>query len=713
MKNIFLRGEAILDMQSETTVSLQENTYLIEVKINKNFLKNIDNFCFILKQRNGTEKLIINPEKIVEEKNKYKLFHFYFNPNKHNILTTNKSIWDFYIVRNINNETFETRIKGNSRNLRLLSIVYPQSEKIFYPFTTAKGNLSFYYNDFHLFADIEEINFSNEHIKIRGYFNYPPLLKSDEYKIINTNLLITNNHNDDTIIIPLKRTDKSDLLKQYQINTSNSEVGFVGQLPLSNLTYDPNNIRYFKFYLELTYEFKGSIKTIQSTRIRWNTFEKRLKKIITKNNQKIKFVITKTKKSKFLSLQTSHYKFKKEVINVMKKYWIKFRRSKFTRKTYAFLFYILGLLPSSKNLVVFESFLGKQYSDNPRAIYEYLLQNHPNYNMFWSVDKKHIDYFKQNKIQYVRRFSVKWLLIMSRAKYWVTNSRLPLWLPKPKNTIYVQTWHGTPLKKLAADMDEVHMPGTNTIKYKNNFLKEASRWDYLISPNAYSTKIFKRAFNFNKHMIESGYPRNDFIINNNYKDMIEKIKNQLNLPKNKKIILYAPTWRDNQYYAKGKYKFNLEFDLDMLKTELGNDYIILLRLHYLVAENLDLSGYEDFIYDFSHHEDIRELYLIADMLITDYSSVFFDYANLRRPMIFYVYDIEEYRDKLRGFYFDFEKHAPGPLVRTTEELIEEIKKIAEFGFTPTEDILAFYDKFCYLEDGRATERVVKEIFLKK
>src|SRR5690606_13548530 len=101
----------------------------------------------------------------------------------------------------------------------LLSIVYPESEKIFYPFTTAKGNLSFYYNNFYLFADIEEINFSNEHIKIRGFFNYPPLLKSDEYKIINTNLLITNNHNNDTIIIPLKRTDKSDLLKQYQINT--------------------------------------------------------------------------------------------------------------------------------------------------------------------------------------------------------------------------------------------------------------------------------------------------------------------------------------------------------------------------------------------------------------------------------------------------------------------------------------------------------------
>ena len=382
-------------------------------------------------------------------------------------------------------------------------------------------------------------------------------------------------------------------------------------------------------------------------------------------------------------------------------------------KIYKRIFTILAhILPKDNNLVIFESFLGKSYSDNPRAIYEYLSNLDKKYKLVWSTQKQNVDFYKKNNIKYAVRFSIKWMFFMIRAKYWVTNSRLPLWLPKPKGTIYIQTWHGTPLKRLGVDIKEVHMPGTNTEKYKRNFVFEASKWDYLISPNAYSTEIFRRAFNFNKRIIESGYPRNDFIVHNNNKDTIDQIKNQLNLPKDKKIILYAPTWRDNQYYAKGKYKFKLEFDLDKLKAELGNDYIILLRLHYLVAENLDLSGYEDFIYDFSRHEDIRELYLVADMLITDYSSVFFDYANLRRPMLFYVYDIEEYRDKLRGFYFDFEKHAPGPLVKTTEELIEEIKKIEKFGFTPTEEILAFYDKFCYLEDGRATERVVKEIFLK-
>lgn len=211
-------------------------------------------------------------------------------------------------------------------------------------------------------------------------------------------------------------------------------------------------------------------------------------------------------------------------------------------------------------------------------------------------------------------------------------------------------------------------------------------------------------------MIESGYPRNDFLIYANNDKAITEIKKKCQLPMDKKIILYAPTWRDNQFYRKGKYRFDLELDLDLLKEELGDDYIVLLRLHYLVAENLDLSDYAGFAYNFSDHEDIRELYLISDVLITDYSSVFFDYANLKRPMIFFVYDLDEYRDRLRGFYFDIEKNAPGPLVKTTEEIIQEVKQIENNGFQPSENIELFYNKFCYLEDGEATKRVVKSVF---
>lgn len=362
-----------------------------------------------------------------------------------------------------------------------------------------------------------------------------------------------------------------------------------------------------------------------------------------------------------------------------------------------------------KNIIIFESFLGKQFSDNPRAIYEQLKKNYPNLKMYWSVERQSIDKFKDIEVKSVRRFSIKWLYLMNKAKYWVVNSRLPLWIQKPRNTIYIQTWHGTPLKRLATDMDEVHMPGTNTELYKKNFVIEANKWDYLVSPNEYSTEIFKRAFKFNKEVIETGYPRNDFLVNNNNAQKINNIKEKLSIPLDKKVILYAPTWRDNQFYGRGRYRFDLQLDLELLKKNLSDKYIILLRLHYLIAEHLDLSKHEDFIYDFTFHEDIRELYLISDLLITDYSSVFFDYGVLKRPMIFYVYDIDEYRDTLRGFYFNFEAEAPGPLVKTTHELIKQIQR-SEKNWDYNEEIKLFNKRFNSLEDGQATKRVINEVF---
>lgn len=380
-------------------------------------------------------------------------------------------------------------------------------------------------------------------------------------------------------------------------------------------------------------------------------------------------------------------------------------------RVYQLAFRLMGKLPADDKLVIFESFLGKQYSCNPRAIYEYLLAHHPEYEMFWSVDKRNTGLFEKEGIPYLKRFSLSWLLKMTRARYWIVNSRLPLWIPKPNHTIYVQTWHGTPLKKLAADMKEVHMPGTNTEQYKRNFLKESSKWDYLISPNRYSTEIFSRAFQVDRErIIESGYPRNDILYNGNNSGTIGTLKSQLGIPQDKKVILYAPTWRDDEYHAVGKYKFNLKLDLNRLRTQLSGDYVILLRLHYLVSEKLDLSEFDGFVYNVSKYSDVSHLYLVSDLLITDYSSVFFDFANLKRPMLFFAYDIEKYRDTLRGFYFDFESSAPGPIVKTTDDIIKKIKTHEENDFKNVGSYDYFYEKFCSLEDGDASRRVVEKVF---
>jgi CDP-glycerol glycerophosphotransferase len=391
----------------------------------------------------------------------------------------------------------------------------------------------------------------------------------------------------------------------------------------------------------------------------------------------------------------------------------KLKKSPISRKMFTAIFFCLSLLPAKKNLILFESFSGKQYSCNPRAIYEYLLQQDTNYEMVWSANKNVVNHFEREGIPYVERLSPKWFLLAARAKFWVTNSRMPSWVPKPSHTIYVQTWHGTPLKRLVADMEEVHMPGTNREQYIQSFHKESRNWDYLISPNDYSTEIFKRAFNFNKKLVESGYPRNDSLIANNSDHVIAELKNKLKLPEDKKVILYAPTWRDNEFHAAGKYTFNLQLDLNLMRENLGSDYIVLLRLHSFVADKMNLSGFEGFVYDFSSYLDINDLYLVSDLLITDYSSVFFDYANLERPIIFFAYDIETYRNKLRGFYFDLETNAPGPLVTSTDDVINEIKKLESINMEEIkEKYNEFHQKFCYLEDGNAAKRVADEIFLK-
>ena len=151
-----------------------------------------------------------------------------------------------------------------------------------------------------------------------------------------------------------------------------------------------------------------------------------------------------------------------------------------------------------------------------------------------------------------------------------------------------------------------------------------------------------------------GYPRNDVLVTRqNDTEYIEQIKKDLNLPKDKKVIMYAPTWRDDEFVKKGQYLFDLKINLANLKEQIGDDYVILLRMHYLIANALDLTGYDDFAIDVSNYNDISELYLISDALITDYSSVMFDYGILKRPQFFFAYDIEKYDKGLRGFYMNY------------------------------------------------------------
>ncbi|MDI3233654.1 CDP-glycerol glycerophosphotransferase family protein [Exiguobacterium antarcticum] len=374
------------------------------------------------------------------------------------------------------------------------------------------------------------------------------------------------------------------------------------------------------------------------------------------------------------------------------------------------LYRLFQKLPIQKNLVVFESFLGRGYSDNPKALYLKLREQHPELKLVWIFAKEPTADVKASCPDWVLRNSPKYYYCMARARYWIFNTRQPLSLKKRRTTTYLQTWHGTPLKRLGLDMEEVHMAGTTTEQYKKNFYQQAQEWDCLLSPNTYSSEIFKRAFGFSGTLLESGYPRNDLLYAPDRDQQAETIKRKLDVPANKKVILYAPTWRDDEFVTKGQYRFNLQLDLQQMQERLGQDYIVLLRMHYLIAEHLDLDAYAGFAYDVSSYGDIAELYLISDLLITDYSSVFFDYAHLNRPMLFFTYDLERYASVLRGFYFDFEAVVPGPLLKESNQVIDYIADITANSKQYADKYTTFQERFCSLDDGKASQRVIDALF---
>ncbi|WP_428933127.1 CDP-glycerol glycerophosphotransferase family protein [Lactiplantibacillus pentosus] len=359
--------------------------------------------------------------------------------------------------------------------------------------------------------------------------------------------------------------------------------------------------------------------------------------------------------------------------------------------------------------IIFESFGGRQVSDSPLAIYELFKKLYPGFRYIWSVEREAVPYCKANGIPYVVRRTARWARTLEKAQYWISNARFPAWVRKPKYVTYIQTWHGTPLKKLGLDIENVAMPGTNTAAYHRNFVSEANRWDALVSPNDYSTQIFRSAFGFKNQILKVGYPRNDELINSSPED-VTALKQQLGIPLDKKVVLYAPTYRDNQFAEKGKYTFELPFSLADFRERFGQDAVLILRMHYLISNALDVSDYSDFVYDLSSYPNISDLYLVSDLLITDYSSVFFDYAYLQRPILFYPYDYHLYKDELRGFYLDYEKDLPGKIAQNEADLLDNVEEFLQRpDMSQDPQFQKFYDRFCAINDGLASFKVVNYV----
>lgn len=348
-------------------------------------------------------------------------------------------------------------------------------------------------------------------------------------------------------------------------------------------------------------------------------------------------------------------------------------------------------------MVVFESFLGKQYGCSPKALFLSMAKN-PKYSeykkvwMFKNPDE-YRELLQYDKTEVVSYGSARYYECYAKAKYWITNYHLPAGIVKGEDQVYVQTWHGTPWKKIGCDVGMPKDLSQDKKRAWKEYSQEGKIIDYMPSPSAFYTDKITSAFRLGgqAQVLECGYPRNDFLFS--YKEeFCEKRKKEFGISNEKKVILYAPTWRDNQHVPGQGYVYQCGVDFDRLKKELGQEYVILFRAHYLISNSFDFEKYNGFVINASKYDDVNHLYAISDMLITDYSSVFFDYANLNRPIIFYLYDYEEYKTQMRDFYFGLSE-LPGTIVHTETDLVKAIKEIDAKEFIPDATYIKFNQKY--------------------
>lgn len=466
-------------------------------------------------------------------------------------------------------------------------------------------------------------------------------------------------------------------------------------------------------HLDLERELPGTIVNNKDDLI--NSFQEIIKnnfKISPENQKRVNKLLKykDTKNSERIFNEASNYNFKPPLIQKIRstekyrKAYNFFRRNKYYFPLMKVIYRFFKLLPL-KERYVFESGVGVQYSDSPKAIYEELIRRNPDAECVWFYDKTSFIHPMTTKV--IKRLSPEYYYYLATSKYWINNQNFPHYITKRKKTVYLQTWHGTPLKKMLFDLKKVYGREKGYLQRVEN---AKNQWSYLISQNSYATTHFRTAFRYDGPILEEGYPRNDILVNNSEKELIiNKIKHAYDIPSSKKIILYAPTFRDNAK-VENKFESNLKIDFEGFNKRFGEEYVLLMRMHVTVSSDIEIpKKYKHSVINVSSYPDIQELYLMTDILITDYSSVLFDFAVLERPMLFYAYDLEEYKNDIRGAYLDYEKEVPGKIVRNQTELFDAIDNIEELKIEYKDKLNEFKQKYAPLDDGNAAKRIVEKV----
>jgi CDP-glycerol glycerophosphotransferase (TagB/SpsB family) len=343
--------------------------------------------------------------------------------------------------------------------------------------------------------------------------------------------------------------------------------------------------------------------------------------------------------------------------------------------------------------IYFETFYGRSATDSPRAIYDELVRRGETRPMYWGVTDYSISVPDGSKP--ILKGSNEWWRLLSRASYFVHNCGAPRVL-RPGKQVVLQTWHGTPLKLLG--MDGLGRGGSES---RAGVLSMTSSWSYLLAQNPYSAEIFQRAYLFDGPILELGYPRNDTLVWPTVSEA--EVRHRIGVSPDSKIVLYAPTWRDGDASLVGY------LDAPALAKALGEEFVVLVRGHNHTL-HAGRREHASRVVDVTAYPQVNELLTVADVMITDYSSLMFDYSVTGKPMVFFVPDLEHYRDERRGLYFDLAAESPGPVLRTQDEVVDALRAVPSLQKEYAERYERWRCKFNPRDDGKATSRVVDAVF---
>lgn len=362
------------------------------------------------------------------------------------------------------------------------------------------------------------------------------------------------------------------------------------------------------------------------------------------------------------------------------------------------------------NLALYAAYWFKQYACNPRAIYEKAAELAPHLRGVWVIDADHIAAIPEG-VEYVVAGSPAYEKLLTKATYFVSNMNLPRDVEKRAGQIHLQTQHGTPLKTMGTDLR--HFPIAAKDLDLDELMRQVDRWDYNLSSNRYSSEIWERTYPSHFDELEYGFPRNDRLLTATL-DEVRAIRASFGFDDSHLVVLYAPTWRDGQDAVRTPTGVvdlggdGIHLDLDQLAAAVGEHGRVLVRTHYSLSKHP--SVHSSRVVDASDYPRVEDLMLAADVLISDYSSITFDYANLDRPIMLLADDMGAY-ENTRGTYFDITEFPPGLVARSSEELLAALQTGRFASAEAAKHRQLFREKFCEFDDGRAAERVVRRVYL--